>query len=75
MSLIFRPDDWLWCTSCQRVYLFGEYRNQGRLRLCPYANCDGVFPRDCLLWSDLKKQRASYPVVPDRDRVYPLYGA
>lgn len=80
-----RLGDWVWCLHCERAFQYGEYREEpadsilrryglDRLQLCPYDDCDGS-PLDLRPWGEVRKTNLEYPVIPDREKVYPLYGS
>lgn len=77
--------DWVWCLHCERVFRYGEYREESApaglarvgmevLQLCPYGECDGS-PLDVWPWAVVRRANPGYPEVPERKRAYPLYGS
>ncbi|MGB2964011.1 MAG: hypothetical protein WBB69_08495 [Anaerolineales bacterium] len=66
--------DWMWCLHCERVYLSGEYLEDETLQMCPYEYCDGSSVLDAWKWERLREFHPSYPEIPTRGKLYPLYG-
>ena len=70
-------DVWVWCLHCERAYLLGEHRivaiNNSSLRMCPYEDCDGDTVLDQWAWGSVREENPSYPEVPERKTIYPLY--
>lgn len=71
-----KKGEWVWCLNCERCYQVGEYRIEGRsnLQLCPYPGCSGDTVIDSWTWKQIRKDHPDYPEVPDKNKVYPLYG-
>jgi hypothetical protein len=80
-----KAGDWVWCLHCERTYQVGEFKidvssrtsisskiSQG-LQLCPYPDCDGDTVLDAMEWESIIEKHPEYPVIPERDKVYPLY--
>jgi hypothetical protein len=80
-----KAGDWVWCLHCERAYQVGEFKinvssqighssnNSGELQLCPYPDCDGDTVIDSWEWESIKEKHPDYPVLPERDKVYPMY--
>ena len=69
-----RPDDWLWCNRCHRVYKASEFRElnaKGKIfHLCHYKDCNGDLPIDSRCWSKLIQKNPALPETPKRGEVY-----
>lgn len=76
---LFGPtaDTHLWCLHCERTYPKNEFRyssDGSGLELCAYTDCDGDAVLDAWNWSRVREGRKiSYPEIPERGLVYPLY--
>ena len=66
--------DIAWCLHCERAYQKGEGRPVKGLLMCPYPGCDGDTVLDQWKWSHVRKSNSTYPAVPVRGELYPLYG-
>jgi hypothetical protein len=62
-----------WCLHCERVYEDGKYRLINGLKYCPYDDCDGDTFLDGWDWEKIRSVN-DYPVRPEKNIVYPLYG-
>jgi len=58
--------EWKWCLHCERV--FRSRRNDK----CKYKGCDGGMG-DIWSWESLRGVHLDYPIVPEENKVYPLY--
>lgn len=76
--------DWVWCLHCERCFPCGEFRELetdrvlqhhgvDRLLCCAYADCDGTLI-DLRPWLDVCEVNPDYPLIPERGKVYRLYG-
>lgn len=67
-------EEYSWCMFCERTYKKGEFRIEGGKELCPYDACIGDTDLDSRDWLLIRVGRESrYPIIPERDKVYPQY--
>jgi hypothetical protein len=66
---------WLWCLHCYRCYKSDEFKwcHWNETALCPYEKCNGSVLRHGWKWSRFRRTHPTYPVAPERDKIYPLY--
>lgn len=64
----------LWCLHCERCYVYGQFRQNGGLQMCPYPDCSGSTVCDGIKWDEIREFNPDYPVKPFHGVVYPLYG-
>lgn len=81
-----KAGEWVWCLHCERCYQVGEFRPEKPdkvlremgmdedLQLCPYEDCDGDTVIDSWTWERIREIHPEYPEVPERGKVYPMYG-
>lgn len=69
----WKAGDWVYCLHCGMVYQAGDYRLVRGLQMCPYPNCDGDTVFDSFHWEDIQRINPSYPVIPEKNKVYLLY--
>jgi hypothetical protein len=58
---------WFWCLHCERVFISTNDKK------CKYKDCDGHFG-DIWSWEAVRSLNHKFPIVPEKDVVYPLYG-
>ncbi len=79
-----RLGDWVWCLHCEKVYQYGEYREEkvakrwrhlvgAIIQMCPTDECSGG-QGDMWTWARVREVNPGYPEIPMRGVLYPLYG-
>ena len=67
------PKSAVWCLHCERAYAANEYRWDGRMRMCPYPDCEGDAVLDQWDWARVRQENPIYPASPMRGIFYPLH--
>jgi hypothetical protein len=64
---------YFWCLHCARAYERSEFRQVGKLQMCPYADCSGDTVIDAWEWNSIRRANPAYPRVPKRGVRYAMY--
>src|SRR5262245_37406182 len=64
---------YFWCLHCERAYERTEFRQVGKLQMCPYADCSGDTVTDAWEWNDIRRANPAYPRVPKHGVRYAMY--
>jgi hypothetical protein len=64
---------YFWCLHCERGYERTEFRQVGKLQMCPYAGCSGDTVTDAWEWDSIRQANPTYPKVPKHGVRYPMY--
>jgi hypothetical protein len=64
---------YFWCLHCERAYERREFRQVGKLQMCPYAGCSGDTVTDAWEWNSIRRANPAYPRVPKHGVRYAMY--
>jgi hypothetical protein len=64
---------YFWCLHCERAYKRTEFRQVGKLQMCPYPRCSGDTVMDAWEWDSIRQANPVYPKVPKYGVRYPMY--
>src|SRR5947207_1690064 len=64
---------YFWCLHCERAYERTQFRQVGKLQMCPYDGCSGDTVTDAWDWEKISEANPVYPKVPKRGVRYALY--
>jgi hypothetical protein len=64
---------YFWCLHCERAYERTQFRQVGKLQMCPYAGCSGDTVTDAWEWTKIREANPIFPKVPKHGVRYALY--